>query len=144
MRHSVKKMKLGKGRDATRSIIRALALNFIRYDKIETTVARAKTLRSYIDRILHTLQKEKEGAYRSLMKKLHNKKEVMKLIEVIGPRMHDRHFGFVTLLKIGQRLGDGAEMAQVQWVMNEEKNKMLKIKDKKENESESDEVNTSS
>ncbi|HLD26906.1 MAG TPA: 50S ribosomal protein L17 [Patescibacteria group bacterium] len=140
MRHAVKKIKLGRGRDATRSIIRKLALNFIQYEKIETTVTRAQVLRSYIDRIVYTAQREKKQAYRLLMRKLNNKVGVLKLIEVIAPRMHGRHFGFVTLIKIGQRLGDGAEIAKVQWV-NGVKDKILKIKDKIEHESESDEVN---
>ncbi len=146
MKHAVKKIKLGKGRDATRSTIRKLALNFIQYEKIETTVARAKVLRSYIDRVLHTAKKEKAIAYRLLMKKLNNKIGVMKLIDTIVPRMHSRNFGFVTLVKIGQRLGDGAEMVKVQWVKETEvKNEKLKVKNNEKSEDgTSDKVNKGS
>lgn len=134
-------MKLGKGRDATRSTIRKLALNFIQQGKIETTVARAKTLRSYIDRLLHKAQNEKEHAYRILMKNLNNKERVIKLIKVVAPFLNDRSFGFITIIRIGQRLGDGAEMSRVQWVKEIDKQK-LKIKDKdKEHEGTSDKIN---
>lgn len=116
MRHGIKKMKFKGGYDATRSFIRKLALHLIQQGCVETTVVRAKILRSYIDRLIHKAHGEKKHAYRILLSYLNNKAGATRLIEVIAPRMNDRSSGFVTIVKIGQRLGDGAEMSKIKWV----------------------------
>lgn len=116
MRHHVKKIKFRRGQDANRSLIRKLALNFIQKDKINTTVNKAKILKSVIDRLVHKAKEKNETRRVFLLKILNEKSSVTKLFDVIAPVFADRRSGFVKIVKTGVRLGDGAEMARVEWV----------------------------
>lgn len=115
MKHRVKKFQFKKGKDATRSTLRKLALNLIRKGRIETNLKKAKALRSFIDRLVYKA-KEKSGANKNvLLKQLSDKKAVNKLFAEVGPIFKKRTGGFVRIIRTGSRFGDGSEMARVEW-----------------------------
>lgn len=115
MKHRVKKFQFKKGKDATRSTLRKLALNLIRKGRLETNLKKAKALRSFIDRLVYKA-KEKSGANKNvLLKQLSDKKAVNKLFAEVGPIFKKRTGGFVRIIRTGSRFGDGSEMARVEW-----------------------------
>ena len=109
MRHRVKKTrKLGKGIDHRRKLLRTLATSVIVYEKIETTQANAKALRSYVDKLIT----------KGKVNTLHAKRQVMaglsgnaarKVSEVLAPRYADRKGGYTRIL-IARKRKDGANM----------------------------------
>jgi large subunit ribosomal protein L17 len=116
MRHKVKKIRFGKGKDASEATMRKLALNFIYNGKIKTTLAKAKKLKSFIDRITFKAKEKKESTKNVLLKHFRDERAINKLLDIVAPKFNDRNSGFVRVIKLGKRLGDGAEMGKVQWV----------------------------
>lgn len=115
MRHQVKKIKFKSGRDATKSILSKLTLNFIRDGQLETTLKKAKILKSLIDRLAFKALDQSEARKVFILKLLNDKKSVARLFKVVGS-MTDKVGGFVRLEKTHTRLGDGVLMAKIKWV----------------------------
>jgi len=116
MRNKVKKMKFRKGKNASKATMRKLAVNFIDKGKVKTTLAKAKSLKSLIDRLVFKAKEKKESTKNILLKHLGEEKAMNKLFNTIAPKFNDRNSGFVRVIKLGERLGDGAEMGKVEWV----------------------------
>ena len=108
--------KLGRTSDSRRAMLRAMVTYLFENGKIETTVTRAKEVRSMAEKMV-TLGKEED---------LHSKRQVFsyitketvakKVIDEIGPKYADRNGGYTRIVKIGPRRGDAAEMAIIQLV----------------------------
>lgn len=116
MRHKVKKIRFGEGKDATEATIRKLAINFINNGRIKTTLAKAKNLKSFIDRLVFKAKEKKESTKNVLLRHLGEEKVINKLFNIVAPKFDDRSSGFVRVIKLGRRLGDGAEIGKVEWV----------------------------
>jgi len=143
MRHKVKKIKFRKGKNASEATMRKLAVNFIDKGKIKTTLAKAKSLKSLIDRLVSKAKEKKESTKNILLKHLGEKKTMNKLFDTIAPKFNDRSSGFVRVIKLGERLGDGAEMGKVEWVRPfvEVGSSKLEVRDKrKEKQKENDKL----
>lgn len=128
MRHHVKKIRGRGGKDAVRSLMRKLAVNFIERGQLETTNSRAKALKAVIDRLVSHAKKRTEAAKNTTLKTLGQSKTVDRLFDVIAPAVSERKGGFVRLVKVGPRLGDNAEMVRLQWVEPIEVTKQKKAK----------------
>ena len=108
--------KLGRPTDHRRAMMRAMVTYLLENGRIETTVTRAKEVRSMTEKMI-TLGKENT---------LHNKRQAMayitkedvvrKLFTEIAPKYADRNGGYTRILKKGPRVGDAAEMAIIQLV----------------------------
>lgn len=130
MRHRVKKIRFKKGRDATKATLRRLALNFIKKGRIKTTWPKIKILKSYIDRLTSKAKKKNQAAKNVLLRELGDKKIINQLFDLIVPHFNNREGGFVKVIRLGRRLGDGAEMGRMEWVEPIMKAKNLKVKEK--------------
>jgi large subunit ribosomal protein L17 len=113
MRH-LKKKKIGKGRDHARKLLRTMAASAIVYEKIQTTSARAKIIRSVVEKLI---TKAKKGD-------LHNKRQIFaalpmnaarKTIEVLGPKYMERKGGYTRIVRIGKSK-DGMPKVQLELV----------------------------
>jgi large subunit ribosomal protein L17 len=114
--------KLGRTTDARMALLRNLATDLIIHERIETTEAKAKDLRSVVDKMI-TLGKRgdlhaRRQANAFLYKVAANEDEnaVQKLFNDIAPRYVDRQGGYTRVLKLGPRRGDGAKMAIIELV----------------------------
>lgn len=116
MLNGVKKIKFKDGANANRSLMRKWVNDFIRYGKLEVSVARAKAVKSAIDRLVHKAQENKNSDNNMMLRFISDKKLIAKLVNDIAPKFKDRQSGFVTMKRLGRRLGDGAEMARLEWV----------------------------
>jgi large subunit ribosomal protein L17 len=111
MRHQKKIMHLGREHGHRRLLMKNLATSFLLYEKIETTVAKAKLLRPYAERLITASKVDTLAARRQALSKLTHKNATKKLFEVLGPRYKDRKGGYTRIRRTARRVGDRAEMA---------------------------------
>lgn len=115
MRHRVKKIKFRGGRDANRMLIRKLTVNFLKNAKIKTTLKKAKTLKTEIEKLVEKAKVENEANKNVLLKSLNDSKLVSQVIREVGRPLADKVGGYVRVVKLGARQSDGAEMARLEW-----------------------------
>ncbi len=116
MRHLKKGRKFGRKKGQRKAFLMALANNFIQKEKILTTEARAKELRSFVERLVTHGKRQNLAGLRLLIKKL-PKSSAYKVYYDIAPRYSDREGGYTRVLKyMKARKGDGAKMATIEFV----------------------------
>jgi len=108
--------RLGGSPSHQRKILSNLAASLIAEEKLTTTVARAKLLRPYVEKIITKARRGDLHARRLVLRKIQNSDVVTKLFDDIGPRYEDRPGGYTRIVKLGPRRGDGAEMAIIELV----------------------------
>lgn len=97
--------------------MRSLAHNLILEEKIITTEAKAKSLRPYVEKLVTHAKKDTVAGRRLITARLGNDDEASaKLFNEIGPRYKDRNGGYVRIVRVGQRAGDGAIQAYIGFV----------------------------
>lgn len=117
MRHLKKGKKFHRTTGERRSFFRNLACNLIRDGKIETTPARAKALRPLVERFVTIAKRGGLANRRLLLKRLHSKRIVQKLVDELGKRYEDRRGGYLRITKLaGSRKRDGAPLATIEFV----------------------------
>lgn len=116
--------KLGRTSDHRMAMLRTLATDLILFERIETTEARAKELRSVVEKLV-TLGKRGDLHARRQAAKFIRKEyadaeaeedALQKLFSDIAPRYEGRQGGYTRILKLGPRRGDGAQMAIIEFV----------------------------
>ena len=116
MRHRVKGRRLKRTSEQKLALIRSLAQALIERGAIETTEARAKELRPFVEKLI---TKAKSGTLhdRRMAGRHVQKREINdKLFTEVGPKFASRAGGYTRILKVGHRKGDGAEMARIELV----------------------------
>ena len=109
--------KFGRERNQRRAFIRSLAVALITRGKIKTTEARAKEVRSAVERLITYAKREKSAqANIKEITKFVNKTTAKKLIKDIAPKYTGRAGGYTRIIKIGQRGGDAAHMVFIEFV----------------------------
>lgn len=116
MRHLVKGKKLGRTASHRKATLQALSVALIREHRIKTTVAKAKALRPYVEPIITRAKKDTPHNRRRVFGKLKDKKVVTSLFEEVAVKAKERPGGYTRIIKIGNRVGDGAEMAVMELV----------------------------
>lgn len=96
-----------------RSMLRNLATSLFQHEKIKTTVARAKEVASFSEKLITSARPGDMNAKRRISMDIKDKLIQKKLFEVLVPRYQNRPGGYTRVLKVGFRKGDNAEMAIV-------------------------------
>ena len=97
-------------------LVRKLAVNFVTHSRIETTLKRAKVLKSVVEKLVEKAKVESEANKNSLLSILNNKKIVERMFKETGKAMKDKVGGYVRIVRLGiGRRDDGAEMARLEW-----------------------------
>jgi len=86
------------------------------HEKIKTTVAKAKVLRPIVEKLITAGKVNSLAVRRKLLAYLPASGATKKILEVLGPKYQERKGGYTRIVKIGPRKGDGAEMAQIEFV----------------------------
>jgi len=138
MRHRKAGRQLGRNSSHRRALFRSLVTSLIEHERIETTEAKAKEIRSIADQMI-SLGKEKTlHARRRAVAFLQSRLVAKKLFDEVAPRFESRNGGYTRLIKTRSRVGDGAPMVLVELVEMKEKEKKQDQKAKaKEDEKES-------
>lgn len=121
MSKGVKKIKIRSGRDSNRALVRKLLLGFITNGRLTTTLKRAKIAKSEIDKLVYKSREKNEATKNVLLRHLADRKAVNKLFDEVGPKFKQRTGGYVKLIRLGRRMGDGSETARLEWIESFEK-----------------------
>ncbi len=116
MRHRKTTPKLSRPSGHRRALLKNLANSLILYEHIQTTEAKAKVLKPYIEKMITRAKVDNLHNRRELLSALPTKNAVKKMFEVIGPKYKDRHGGYVRIIKLEPRKGDNAKMAVIEFV----------------------------
>jgi len=116
MRHQSKKVTLGRKTAPRRALFANLVESLVLYEKITTTLAKAKALRPKVEKLITKAKLNTLAARRDIAKVLYTKNATKKLMEVLGPRYAERKGGYTRIIKLGVRKGDGGEEAVIELV----------------------------
>jgi len=116
MRHRKSGRRLGRTTAHRKATMKNLALALLKYNAIETTLAKSKELRGFVEPLI-TLSKQDSVAHRRrAFAALRDRAVVRRLFEEVGPAYADRPGGYTRILRLGQRHGDAAPMARLELV----------------------------
>jgi large subunit ribosomal protein L17 len=116
MRHNNAINPLGRKSAHRESMLANMASSLILHKRIKTTTAKAKALRVFIEPILTKSKADTTHARRHAFSCLRDKKAVHELFKEVAPKIVDRPGGYTRILKLGNRLGDAAEMCFIELV----------------------------
>jgi len=116
MRHRVAGRKLSRHTQHRELMFRNMVVSLLQHERIKTTLAKGKELRSWADKIISLGKKANLHARRQVFALLRNESIVKKLFDEIAPKMKDREGGYTRIYKLGWRQGDGAPLSLVELV----------------------------
>ena len=116
MRHRNKVKTLDSTKEARGLMLRNLVSSIIIHEKVKTTKAKAKVAKSFIEKTITIAKKGDLSSRRALLKTLVQPKAVEKAISVLSEKYKEKNGGYVRIIKLGNRQGDGAEMVQIELV----------------------------
>ena len=108
--------KLGRDSSARIALFRSMLTSFFQYERIETTEAKAKELRSLADQMVTLAKRGDLHARRQVLAYLMDEKKKKKLFDTIAPKYADRQGGYTRVIKTGLRKGDAAPCAIIELV----------------------------
>lgn len=116
MRHGDKINNLGRTSAHRRALLANLAIALIEHKRITTTVAKAKALRRYVEPLVTKAKDNTTHSRRVVFSYLQNKEAVHELFSNVAAKIGDRPGGYVRVIKLAFRRGDGAETAMIEFV----------------------------
>lgn len=116
MRHGNKINALGRKKAHREAMLANMACSLIEHKRINTTVAKAKELRKYVEPLITKSKADSTHSRRVVFSYLKSKDAVTELFREVAPKVAERPGGYVRILKTGRRLGDSAEMCMVELV----------------------------
>ena len=108
--------KLGRASDHRKAMLRAMVTYLLENGKIETTLARAKEVRSMAEKMITLGKRDDLHAKRQVFSFITKENVAKKVIDEIGPKYTDRDGGYTRIVKTGVRRGDAAELAIIELV----------------------------
>jgi large subunit ribosomal protein L17 len=116
MRHRVGGRKLQRTSSHRTALFRNMAAALIKHEQITTTLAKAKELRPYTEKLVTLAKKGGLSNRRLAHARLLDETQLVKLFDVLAPRYADRAGGYIRVLKAGIRASDAADMAIIEFV----------------------------
>ncbi len=116
MRHRHGYRKLGRTSSHRKALLKNLSIALIQNGKIETTLPKAKELRSYIEKLITKARVGDANAHRAVFAALQDKESTKKLVNEIAPEYKGRNGGYTRIIRTRIRRGDAAEMAFIELV----------------------------
>lgn len=116
MRHGKKINHLGRKSAHRKAMLANMACSLIEHKRINTTLAKAKALRGYVEPLITKSKDDSTHSRRTVFSYLKNKYAVSELFREVAPKVGERPGGYTRIIKIGNRLGDAAEMAMIELV----------------------------
>lgn len=115
-RHGYRGRKLGRKRDQRRALLKGLATSLVMEESIETTLPKAKELVRYIEKLITKAKRGDLANRRAVIAGLSTQVAAVKLVDQIAPQLTGRTSGHVRVERTRLRVGDGAQMAIVEFV----------------------------
>lgn len=136
MRHRKAGSKLGRNPSHRRAMLRNLVTNVIERERVQTTLTKAKVVRPLVERMITLGKRDSLHARRQAGAFLMTPDATRKLFSDIAPRFAQRNGGYTRIVRVGFRIGDGAELAILELIGSELKKKEKKPKKKEEPQAE--------
>ncbi|MDR0954204.1 MAG: 50S ribosomal protein L17, partial [Rikenellaceae bacterium] len=114
MRHNKSFNHLGRQAGHRKAMLSNMACSLILHKRINTTVAKAKALKQFVEPIITKSKEDTTHSRRTAFSYLKQKEAVTELFRVVAPAIGDRPGGYTRILKTDFRLGDGAEMCFIE------------------------------
>jgi large subunit ribosomal protein L17 len=116
MRHGDKINNLGRTASHRRALLANMAISLIEHKRITTTLAKAKALRRYMEPLVTKSKENTTHSRRVVFSYLQNKEAIIELFGTIATKIGDRPGGYLRVIKLGFRRGDGADTAMIEFV----------------------------
>ena len=116
MRHNRSINHLGRKSGHRKAMLANMACSLIMHKRIETTLAKAKALRMYVEPLITKSKDDSTHSRRTVFSYLKQKEAVTELFRVVAPKIADRPGGYTRIVKTGFREGDAADMAIIELV----------------------------
>lgn len=116
MRHGKKDNHLSRTHSHREAMLQNMAASLILHKRIETTVAKAKELRKFVEPILTRAKDDTYQNRRVVFQTLHNKETIKELFGAVADKIANRPGGYTRIIKLGNRLGDNAETCLIELV----------------------------
>lgn len=116
MRHKVKGKKIGTSASHRKAILRGLAIEVFKHERIKTTITKAREARPLVEKIVGLAKRGDVHARRQVIAIVGDRELTHKIFEEIGPRFQDRKGGYTRILKLGPRNGDSAPMVYIELI----------------------------
>jgi len=116
MRHRISGRKFDRPSDERRALFKMLVADLMRHERLKTTEQKAKEVRPIAEKMITLGKHGTVHARRQALAYISDQDVVKKLFDEIAPRFATRPGGYTRIIKLGPRLGDGAQMAQLELV----------------------------
>ena len=116
MRHGISRRKLGRSPAHRRALFRNQLASLVKEERIRTTLPKAKELRPIAEKVVTQGKQDTVHSRRIVNRWIPQRDLVKKLFDEIAPRFSDRPGGYLRIVHLGPRKGDGAEMAILEFV----------------------------
>ncbi len=116
MRHGCKVNKLSRTHAHRVAMLSNMASSLIKHKRVETTLAKAKVLRGYVEPLINRSKEDSTHSRRIVFSYLHDKEAVTELFREVSQKVANRNGGYTRILKTGIRHGDNSEMAIIELV----------------------------
>ncbi|MCP5468491.1 MAG: 50S ribosomal protein L17 [Deltaproteobacteria bacterium] len=116
MKHRVRKKQFGRHTAHRKAMFRNMVTSLIKHERIQTTLTKAKELRTYADKMVTLAKQDSVHARRLAARVVRENEALKKLFAELGPRFKSRQGGYTRIFKLGHRLGDGAPIAIIEYL----------------------------
>jgi large subunit ribosomal protein L17 len=116
MRHGKKINHLGRKTAHRKSMLANMACSLIEHKRINTTVAKAKALKQFVEPLITKSKSDTTHNRRLVFSRLRQKEAISELFGAVATKIADRPGGYTRIIKLGNRLGDNADMAMIELV----------------------------
>ena len=116
MRHGKSGKTLGMHTSLRVAVLRNMAVSLIEHGRIETTLARAKVLRGFVEPLITAGKKQDLSSRRHVLRRLPNPDAVKRLFSKVSTAFAERKGGYTRIIRTGRRKGDNADMAMIEFV----------------------------
>ena len=116
MRHGKKFNHLGRKSAHRKAMLANMACSLIEHKRINTTTAKAKALKQFVEPLITKSKEDTTHNRRIVMSRLRQKEAVTELFRDVAAKVGDRPGGYTRIIKLGNRLGDNADMAMIELV----------------------------
>jgi len=116
MRHLNKGRKLKRTASHRKALLESLATNLFLYKQVRTTLAKAKEMRTFVEPLITKAKNDDVPSRRHVSRFIKNREAVKALFTEVAPKAKERAGGYTRVVKLGQRHGDGGEVAIIELV----------------------------
>ena len=127
MKHNIKHRKLNRTSSHRKALLMNMTNALIKHEQITTTLPKAKELRPFVEKVVTLGKKGDLSSRRKAMSILQDEKMTKKIFDILANRYSERNGGYTRIIKLGNRYGDNASTAVIEFIDRDEDAKCLDL-----------------